>query len=232
MPATIGVLAAGLALGTPILSLLGAIGAALTLGVRGGGSAARAAGAAAVRAGADLRRRRGRCVPRGRRRSTRTCRCWALGCWSRSSARRSRRRPRCASRWTDGRRCDQLVQLRVACDLLPVAERLAPWFAWRGGAARASPGSTSASSSRRPIPAGRGLPDHLHPRPAAWMAMFVYLVMAFWSALALALQHAAVRDDGAGARADRRADGVPRAVDRARSGAGRRGARTGRGTRG
>jgi heme exporter protein B len=32
------VLAAGLALGTPILSLLGAIGAALTLGARGGGS--------------------------------------------------------------------------------------------------------------------------------------------------------------------------------------------------
>ena len=31
-------LVAGLALGTPILSLLGAIGAALTLGTRGGGS--------------------------------------------------------------------------------------------------------------------------------------------------------------------------------------------------
>ena len=36
--ASIGVLVAGLALGTPILSLLGAIGAALTLGVRGGGA--------------------------------------------------------------------------------------------------------------------------------------------------------------------------------------------------
>jgi heme exporter protein B len=34
----IAVLVAGLALGTPILSLVGAIGAALTLGVRGGGS--------------------------------------------------------------------------------------------------------------------------------------------------------------------------------------------------
>ncbi len=34
----LGVLAAGLALGTPILSLLGAIGAALTLGLRGAGS--------------------------------------------------------------------------------------------------------------------------------------------------------------------------------------------------
>lgn len=36
--AELGVLAAGLALGTPILSLLGAIGAALTLGLRGAGS--------------------------------------------------------------------------------------------------------------------------------------------------------------------------------------------------
>jgi heme exporter protein B len=34
----VGVLVAALALGTPVLSLLGAIGAALTLGVRGGGS--------------------------------------------------------------------------------------------------------------------------------------------------------------------------------------------------
>jgi heme exporter protein B len=34
----LGVLVAGLALGTPILSMLGAIGAALTLGARGGGS--------------------------------------------------------------------------------------------------------------------------------------------------------------------------------------------------
>jgi heme exporter protein B len=35
---SLGVMMAGLLLGTPILSLLGAIGAALTLGVRGGGS--------------------------------------------------------------------------------------------------------------------------------------------------------------------------------------------------
>jgi heme exporter protein B len=34
---TIAVLAASLVLGTPVLSLVGAIGAALTLGVRGGG---------------------------------------------------------------------------------------------------------------------------------------------------------------------------------------------------
>ncbi|MEO6929069.1 MAG: heme exporter protein CcmB [Casimicrobiaceae bacterium] len=37
-PADVLVLVAGLALGTPVLSMLGAIGAALTLGARGGGS--------------------------------------------------------------------------------------------------------------------------------------------------------------------------------------------------
>ena len=47
-------------LGTPVLSLLGAIGAALTLGVRGGGVLLIAADAAALHPGADLRRRRGR----------------------------------------------------------------------------------------------------------------------------------------------------------------------------
>ncbi|MBI4292500.1 MAG: heme exporter protein CcmB [Betaproteobacteria bacterium] len=36
-PRTLAVLAASLAIGTPVLSLIGAIGAALTLGVRGGG---------------------------------------------------------------------------------------------------------------------------------------------------------------------------------------------------
>ena len=34
---SVGILVAGLLLGTPILSLLGAVGAALTLGLRGGG---------------------------------------------------------------------------------------------------------------------------------------------------------------------------------------------------
>jgi heme exporter protein B len=37
-PALLGMLMLGLLIGTPILSLLGAVGAALTLGVRGGGS--------------------------------------------------------------------------------------------------------------------------------------------------------------------------------------------------
>ena len=38
--------------------------------------------------------------------------------------------------------------------------------------------------------------------PAAWMAMFLYLVMAFWAGVGLAVQHAPVVDDGAGGRAD------------------------------
>jgi heme exporter protein B len=50
---------AGLILGTPVLSLLGSIGAALTLGLRSGGGADPAAGPATVDPGADLWRRRG-----------------------------------------------------------------------------------------------------------------------------------------------------------------------------
>jgi len=64
----LGVLALSLLIGTPVLSLIGAIGAALTLGLRGGGVSARAAGAAALRAGADHRRGRAR---RGGRRAER-----------------------------------------------------------------------------------------------------------------------------------------------------------------
>ena len=81
------VLMAGLLLGTPILSLLGAIGAALTLGLRQRRrQPARAADPAALRAGADLRRRRRR---RGARRTRRHRQPFAAG---RGTARRHRRR--------------------------------------------------------------------------------------------------------------------------------------------
>ena len=40
--------------------------------------------------------------------------------------------------------------------------------------------------------------------PAAWMSMFLYLVMAFWAAIGLDLQHPAGLDAGARARAHRR----------------------------
>ncbi len=56
-PPAIAVLTGSLALGTPVLSLVGAIGAALTLGLQGGGRAGQPAGVAAARAGADLRGR-------------------------------------------------------------------------------------------------------------------------------------------------------------------------------
>ncbi len=49
-----------LLLGTPTLSLIGAIGVGLTVGLRKGGRAAQPAGAAAVYPGADLRHRRDR----------------------------------------------------------------------------------------------------------------------------------------------------------------------------
>jgi hypothetical protein len=42
--------------------------------------------------------------------------------------------------------------------------------------------------------------------PASWMSMFIYLVMAFWAGLGLAL-NTRVGHDGAGAGAHRRADG-------------------------
>ena len=51
--------------------------------------------------------------------------------------------------------------------------------------------------------------------PAAWMSMFIYLVMAFWAGDRPGLQHAAVAAHGrARAGADRRAVHLPRAVDR------------------
>ncbi len=55
----IGVMMLSLLLGTPILSLIGAIGAALTLGLRGGGHSAVAPRPAAVYPGAGLWRGRG-----------------------------------------------------------------------------------------------------------------------------------------------------------------------------
>ena len=61
------VLTAALLIGTPILSLLGAIGAALTLGLALERKSPRAADPSAVRSGADLRGRRGRCGAHGPR---------------------------------------------------------------------------------------------------------------------------------------------------------------------
>ena len=59
-PAAIPILMLSLLIGTPALSLIGAIAAALTLGARRPGRRVVAPGAAALSAAADLRRRGGR----------------------------------------------------------------------------------------------------------------------------------------------------------------------------
>ena len=69
---------------------------------------------------------------------------------------------------------------------LPVAERLAPWFA--AAAALLAVAGLWVGFGLAPTDATQGEAYriiYVHV-PAAWMAMFVYLVMAFWSALALA----------------------------------------------
>ena len=150
-----------LLIGTPILSLLGAIGAALTLGAARRRQPARAAGAAAVRAGADLRRGRGgrACAPACRRRRQPVA-ARRRACWSRSSARRSPPRPPCASRSTDE----------------PLSTSPRPPRSIRSPGARALVRLARAAllARRRAVdrlrhradrlPAGRGVPDHLHPR--------------------------------------------------------------------
>ena len=68
----------------------------------------------------------------------------------------------------------------------PVAERLAPWFAALAGLLAA--GGLYVGFRLAPTDATQGEAYriiYVHV-PAAWMAMFIYLVMAFWSALALA----------------------------------------------
>ena len=69
---------------------------------------------------------------------------------------------------------------------LPVAERLAPWFA--AAAALLAIAGLYVGFVVAPTDATQGEAYriiYIHV-PTAWMAMFVYLVMAFWSAIALA----------------------------------------------
>ena len=118
----------------------------------------------------------------------RICRCSARDCWSRSSARRSRPRPRCASRSTDVELESHVTWFRFSspASFYPLAGTLAPWFAVRRGAARgrraSAIGLVVAPTDAQQGEAYRIIFIHV---PAAWMSMFIYLVMAFWSALAL-----------------------------------------------
>jgi heme exporter protein C len=68
---------------------------------------------------------------------------------------------------------------------LPLAGRMAPWFAW--AAAILAIAGLAIGFGLAPTDATQGEVYRIifvHV-PAAWMAMFVYLVMAFWSAMAL-----------------------------------------------
>ena len=189
-----------LLLGTPILSLLGAIGAALTLGTRGGGSLLAllvlplyapvlifGAGAVdAVRAG----------LPR------RSCRCSAPA--GSSPWRSFRRELPYASRSTDAH---QLVPLLVAGLVLSArGERVAAFgmLAALLAGIGVVVGLIVAPTDATQGDAYRIIFIHV---PAAWMAMFIYLAMAGWSAARARVQRAVLGDDGAGARPDRRADG-------------------------
>ncbi|HEX9302462.1 MAG TPA: cytochrome c biogenesis protein CcsA, partial [Casimicrobiaceae bacterium] len=66
-----------------------------------------------------------------------------------------------------------------------VAGRLVPWFAWPAAAFAAVGvylGLFIAPTDFQQGDAYRIISIHV---PAAWMSMFLYVVMAFWSALAL-----------------------------------------------
>ena len=184
------VLTVALLLGTPILSLLGAIGAALTLGLRAGGSLLAllvlplyvpvlifGAGAVdAVRAGlgatgnlsllgAGLARRHRRRAVRGRR-----------GRAHRAGLRRVSRSPM-AINW---------FKYSSPATFYPLAGQADPVVRLGGGDPRGRSASYIglgvAPTDFQQGEAYRIIFIHV---PAAWMSMFIYLVMAFWSALAL-----------------------------------------------
>ena len=96
----------------------------------------------------------------------------------------------------------------------PLAGTLAPWF---GAAALVllvaglCVGFFVAPTDHQQGDAYRIIYIHV---PAAWMSMFIYLVMAFWAAAGLVFQNAPLRHDGRRARADRSALYVHRALDR------------------
>ncbi|MEO8346315.1 MAG: heme ABC transporter permease CcmC [Betaproteobacteria bacterium] len=68
----------------------------------------------------------------------------------------------------------------------PIAGRLAPWFGWSAGLLAAIGlwiGFAKAPTDFQQGEAYRIIFIHV---PAAWMSMFIYMVMAFWGAMALA----------------------------------------------
>ena len=162
------------------------VGAALTLGARGGGSLLALLvlplyvpvlifGAGAVDA-----------VRAGLSRGAAPCRCSARACCWRSSRVRSPPPPRCdRARLT---RDHDLNWFRFAspASFYPLAGSWSPWF---GALAALLAGRGPRTSALVVAPTDAQQGDayriiFIHV-PAAWMSMFIYLVMAGWSALAL-----------------------------------------------
>jgi heme exporter protein C len=176
----IATLCASLLLGTPILSLLGGLGAALTLGVRNGG-------VLLILLILPL------CIPAlifGS--GAATSRCWA----------RSSSRPRCSRRWRPPRRCAsrptsknartrmsnaipsfRLFHFAAPARFYALAGRLVPWC-WIVAALFAAAGLYigffEAPTDATQGDAYRIVFIHV---PAAWMSMVLYVAMAFWAAL-------------------------------------------------
>jgi len=78
-----------------------------------------------------------------------------------------------------------LYQFSSPATFYPVAGRLAPWFAWAAAICAAAGlwiGFGVAPTDFQQGDAYRIIFIHV---PAAWMSMFVYIVMAFWSVIAL-----------------------------------------------
>jgi heme exporter protein C len=67
----------------------------------------------------------------------------------------------------------------------PVAGRLSTWFAWTAGVLAAVGLYIGFAVAPTDFQQGESYRIIFVHVPAAWMAMFIYLVMAFWSALAL-----------------------------------------------
>src|SRR5262245_5986133 len=111
----------------------------------------------------------------------RISRCSARDCWLRSWARLSPWRPRCASRSTEM----SCYQFSSPSTFYAPAGRMAPWFA--GAAAILAAiglwlGLVLAPTDFQQGEAYRIIFIHV---ASAWMSMFIYLVMAFWSIVAL-----------------------------------------------
>ena len=95
----------------------------------------------------------------------------------------------------------------------PLAGRLIPLFGWAAALLAAIGlwlGFGVAPTDHQQGEVYRVIFIHV---PSAWMSMFLYVVMAFWGALLLGFNTRLVRHDGAGHRADRRADDLHRVVD-------------------